>query len=221
MRVLTGLVLLVSSAAFTVPALLGMTTLLSAPSLLSAPALFAAFVLVVSSASIAVFAQLAMLALTRRRPVRPDPPAPAGAPLAGHSEPLPPGPAALQRRTLRTVPFLMAALALLPGCASAPAAQAASPAACGPAARDQVRADAALREGRAQPAPRRVSVPLGSQVRLGISADTAADIHVHGYDLRYPVQPGQPACVVFVASRPGLFDVEAHPDILLLQLEVK
>ena len=28
-------------------------------------------------------------------------------------------------------------------------------------------------------------------------------------------------CIVFVAAQAGLFDVEAHPDTLLLQLEVK
>ncbi|WP_157441217.1 hypothetical protein [Actinoplanes awajinensis] len=221
MRVLTGLVLLVSSVLLAGPALLGVNTLMTAESLVSGTALFAAFVLVVSSASIAIFAQLGVLALTRRRAPAAPPSMPM--PLAGTpvSEVTPVEPVGTGRRSLRIVPFLLAALALLPGCTAAPAAQAATPAACGSASPEQVVANAALRAGKAEPAPQRVSVPLGSQVRLGVSVDAAADIHVHGYDLEYPVTPGQPTCIVFVASRAGLFDVEAHPDTLLLQLEVK
>ncbi|WP_285553871.1 hypothetical protein [Actinoplanes regularis] len=231
MRVLTGSMLLMSAAFLTVPALLGIQTLMSAPSLLSAPALFAAFVLVVSSASIAIFAQLAVLALGRRRSAGFGGPGPistgrtlehnAGSPSSQVAADPSLAPAGSSRRTLRLVPFLLAALALLPGCAQAPAAEAAAPAACGSASPDQVVANAALRDGKASPAPQRVSVPLGGQVRLGVSVDTATEIHVHGYDLEYQVQPGESMCVVFVASRPGLFDVEAHPDTLLLQLEVK
>ncbi|MFI1993603.1 hypothetical protein [Actinoplanes sp. NPDC020271] len=311
---LIGLLLLVSSAFLTLPALLGVKALLVAPSLFSLSSLFASFVLLVSSASIAIFLQLAVLSLTRwraQRPVSPrsrrsvssiasvpgvSSPAPvvpasvrstaaalssttvlsgappsaapsvspvsarpvvsgspvparpvvsgspvsarpvvSGSPVSARpvvsgspvpARPVVSGSAAVPdggagRRSLRLVPFLLAALALLPGCTQAPAAQAATPAACGSATPDQVVANTALADGKAAPAPHRVSVPLGSQVRLGVSADTAAQIHVHGYDLEYQVQPGQPMCVVFVASRAGLFDVEAHPDTLLLQLEVK
>jgi hypothetical protein len=258
-KVLIGLLLLVSSAFLVLPAVIGVNTLMTATSLVSASSLFAAFVLLVSSASIAIFLQLAVLSLTRRRPPRSGTPAPfSPAPLpsaslpsaspAGRSSPLaslpsassaamrtsapavsavlaapasPPSSSELRRRSLRLVPFVLAALALLPGCTQAPAAQAAAPAACGSAAPDQIVATVALQGGKASPAPHRVSVPLGSQVRLGVSVDTAAQIHVHGYDLEYPVQPGQPTCIVFVASQSGLFDVEAHPDTLLLQLEVK
>ncbi|BCY12825.1 hypothetical protein L3i22_079130 [Actinoplanes sp. L3-i22] len=261
---LIGLLLLVSSAFLVLPAVIGVNTLMTATSLVSASSLFAAFVLLVSSASIATFLQLAVLSLTRRRSPRSAPPmAPrSSASPAARSAPLPssdssavlpaqlpplslsssavlPAPVPLlssvfpaapalspamsgpRRRSLRLVPFLLAALALLPGCAQAPAAQAAAPAACGSAVPDQVVATVALQGGKASPAPHRVSVPLGSQVRLGVSVDAAAQIHVHGYDLEYPVQPGQPTCIVFVASQAGLFDVEAHPDTLLLQLEVK
>lgn len=275
---LVALLLLVSSALLTLPALVGVQTLISATSLLSFSSLFASFVLLVSSASIAIFLQLAVLSLTRwwaRRPASPgsyapvssDAPVsrasgsllspahaslvpvspaaslavassaavpvavPAVVPLAVSSSASPAVPEAVTaspgasggfgKRSLRLVPFLLAALALLPGCTQATAAQAVTPATCGSAAPDQVVASAALQDGKASPAPHRVSVPLGSQVRLGVSVDTAAQIHVHGYDLEYQVAPGQPTCIVFVASQSGLFDVEAHPDTLLLQLEVK
>ncbi|MBG0562739.1 hypothetical protein [Actinoplanes aureus] len=62
---------------------------------------------------------------------------------------------------------------------------------------------------------------MNSPVLLGVTSDVAAEVHVHGYDLVYPVRPGSPACVLFVAGRTGVFDVEAHPEILLLQLEVR
>jgi hypothetical protein len=208
MRVLTGGLLLVSAVLLTGPALFGIKVLMSVSDLTSFASLFAASLVLVSSASIAIFAQLGLLALVRREPVA----------FGGPVIPVPPG----RRRAWRVVPFLLAALALLTtGCTSAPAAQAATPVACETATPDQVVANASLQGGKASPAPHRVSVPLGSQVRLGVTVDTAADIHVHGYDLEYPVQPGQPACIVFVASQAGLFDVEAHPDTLLLQLQVQ
>jgi hypothetical protein len=56
----------------------------------------------------------------------------------------------------------------------------------------------------------RVEVPLGMRVRLTVVADSADEIHVHGFDLREPVAPGQPSVVEFVADRPGVFEVELH-----------
>ena len=110
---------------------------------------------------------------------------------------------------------------LLPtGCTTAEPSQAA-PVTCGSAAPGAVPVTAALRDGRAEPAPHRVAVAAGSPVLLGVSADAPSEVHVHGYDLVYPVAVGQPACVLFVADRAGLFDVEAHPETLLLQLEVR
>lgn len=116
--------------------------------------------------------------------------------------------------------FATFATLLLTGC-SQPAPTRSTPAACGSAAPNAVQVDATLREGRADPEPRRVEVPANRPVLLGISSDVAAEVHVHGYDLVYPVQPGGPACVLFVADRTGVFDVEAHPETLLLQLEVR
>ncbi|AEV86439.1 hypothetical protein ACWT_5422 [Actinoplanes sp. SE50] len=243
MRVVTAGLLLVAAALLTVPAMLAMQVLASAGSLVSVGALSAAFVLVVASGSIALFVQLALLALTR--PVAGSPAGPVGGAPAVGSPPIASASVAPRSvasapadagssspvletrprwagwRAVRVMPFLLAALTLLPGCTAAPAAPAAAPAACGPTTPGEVQADAALRDGTAQPAPHRVSVALGSRVRLGVTVDTAAQIHVHGYNLEYQVQPGQPTCIVFVASQAGLFDVEAHPDTLLLQLEVQ
>jgi hypothetical protein len=54
-----------------------------------------------------------------------------------------------------------------------------------------------------------------------VSADRVVPVHVHGYEIEYDAAPGAPGCVSFVADRAGIFDVEAHPDVLLVQLEVR
>jgi hypothetical protein len=78
-----------------------------------------------------------------------------------------------------------------------------------------------VRNGRASPAPHRVLIPKGSTVQVRITSDQVVQVHIHGYDLEYDAAPRTPGCVSFVADRAGLFDVEAHPDTLLLQLEVR
>ncbi|GAA3955205.1 hypothetical protein [Actinoplanes auranticolor] len=110
--------------------------------------------------------------------------------------------------------------ALLAGCSSSPAAQSTA-SGCVSAAPDTVVVTAAVRDGRADPAPHRVKVPLDSAVLLRVDADVEAEVHVHGYDLATVAKPGGAGCVSFVADRRGLFDVEAHPESLLVQLEVR
>jgi hypothetical protein len=80
---------------------------------------------------------------------------------------------------------------------------------------------ARLVEGRVDPAPRRVDVALGAPVVLRVEADTPTEVHVHGYDREADAAPGTPACLEFVADVPGLFEVEAHPHTLLVQLTVR
>ncbi|MEU8229094.1 hypothetical protein AB0C12_05740 [Actinoplanes sp. NPDC048967] len=112
------------------------------------------------------------------------------------------------------------AIALLAGCSSSPASQPATTG-CASAAPDGVVVTVAVQDGRAEPAPHRVKVPLGSAVLLRVEADADAEVHVHGYDLTTEAKPGSAGCVSFVADRSGLFDVEAHPETLLVQLEVR
>jgi hypothetical protein len=111
---------------------------------------------------------------------------------------------------------VLVALGSTGGCSRAPAAHAVSD--CSPAAPAVA---AAVRDGRADPAPHRVAVSLHSVVRVRVTADKVVRVHIHGYDLEYDAAPDTPGCVSFTADRAGLFDVEAHPDILLLQLEVR
>jgi hypothetical protein len=76
-------------------------------------------------------------------------------------------------------------------------------------------------EGRAEPAPQRIDVVLGAPVVLRVEADTPTEVHVHGYDRVADAAPGAPACLEFVADVPGMFEVEAHPHTLLVQLAVR
>jgi hypothetical protein len=84
-----------------------------------------------------------------------------------------------------------------------------------------VAVEAGLRNGQAVPAPRRAEVPLEGTVQVRVSADRVVAVHVHGYEIEYDAAPGTPGCVRFVADRAGVFDVEAHPELLLVQLEVR
>ena len=117
----------------------------------------------------------------------------------------------------RSAVVVMAVL-LAGGCGHARAAQVSDCSSAGPGT---VVVTSALESGQAVPAPHRVNVAAGSTVQVRVSSDKVVQIHIHGYDLEYDAAPGTPGCVSFVAGRAGLFDVEAHPDTLLLQLEVR
>ncbi|GIE99366.1 hypothetical protein [Paractinoplanes rishiriensis] len=108
---------------------------------------------------------------------------------------------------------------LLAGCTTAEPARAV--AGCSSAAPGVLAVESELLSGQAVPAPRRVEVPLGSTVQVRVTADKVVPIHVHGYEIEYDAAPGTPECVQFTADRAGVFDVEAHPGLLLVQLEVR
>ena len=56
--------------------------------------------------------------------------------------------------------------------------------------------------------PDRIEVDLGSLVEITVLADVADEIHVHGYDLTFPTEPGVPTLVSFSADAQGIFEVE-------------
>ena len=67
----------------------------------------------------------------------------------------------------------------------------------------------------------RVEVDLGSVVAVTVTADTAGEVHVHGYDILRAVSDGHPAHFAFTADIPGVFEVELEGSgRLLLQLEI-
>lgn len=120
------------------------------------------------------------------------------------------------RRAL--IPLLAAAATLVAGCETTQPtpkiAACASPGA-------SLTVDARVENGRAVPEPHRVHVPLDTTVQVRVDSDTAVPVHIHGFEIEYDAAPGAPGCVSFVADRAGLFDVEAHPSTLLVQLEVR
>lgn len=92
-----------------------------------------------------------------------------------------------------------------------------------PAVPDNVTAiDVVVSGGVVSPDLGEVAVPLGNTVRLVVTADSVDEIHVHGYDLYLDLAPGVPGELEFVASIPGIFEVELHEGgQLLFELRVE
>jgi len=84
-----------------------------------------------------------------------------------------------------------------------------------------IEVDVRFVDGAVEPAPDRIDVPVGTIVVLRVEADAPAEVHVHGYDVAAEAVPGEPACLEILADTPGVYDVEAHPETLLLQLAVR
>jgi nitrous oxide reductase len=53
-------------------------------------------------------------------------------------------------------------------------------------------------------------VKKGDKVTIVVSADAHDDIHLHGYDIEKPVEPGTPATFKFTANIEGIFEIESH-----------
>lgn len=61
----------------------------------------------------------------------------------------------------------------------------------------------------------------GETVSISVLADAAYELHVHGYDLRYELEPGVLRTIEFTADVPGIFEVETHPGhLVLFEIEV-
>ena len=57
---------------------------------------------------------------------------------------------------------------------------------------------------------RDIEVAQGDHVRLDVTPDVPAQVHVHGYELEKDVKPGQTAKFDFPATAEGVFEIEAH-----------
>jgi plastocyanin len=67
-----------------------------------------------------------------------------------------------------------------------------------------------LEGGQVAGGPADIKVAKGDTVRIVVSADAHDDIHLHGYDIEKPVEPGQPARFKFKANIEGIFELESH-----------
>ncbi|MFD1150581.1 cupredoxin domain-containing protein [Saccharothrix hoggarensis] len=105
----------------------------------------------------------------------------------------------------------LAALAVLvpAGCTSAPAP---APASTEPLV---------LRLSVDDASPQQVEAVRGQAVELTVTSAEPVEVHVHGIDVLAKAEEGKPAVLEFTVDRTGTFDVEAHPDTLLVQLVVR
>jgi plastocyanin len=58
--------------------------------------------------------------------------------------------------------------------------------------------------------PADIKVTKGDAVTIVVSSDAPDDIHLHGYDIEKPVEPGKPATFKFTADIEGIFEIESH-----------
>jgi heme/copper-type cytochrome/quinol oxidase subunit 2 len=67
-----------------------------------------------------------------------------------------------------------------------------------------------------------ITVEKGDTVRFDVRSDTAAEVHVHGYELIKDAGPGEPVGFRFKANIEGVFEVElegTHTQIVQLTVE--
>src|SRR4051812_21034626 len=50
----------------------------------------------------------------------------------------------------------------------------------------------------------------GRQVDIALTSDLPAELHLHGYDILVPLEPGVVGTLSFIAKAAGRFPVEAH-----------
>jgi hypothetical protein len=57
---------------------------------------------------------------------------------------------------------------------------------------------------------RDITLNKGDPVKLEVTPDVTAEVHVHGYEFAKDVKPGQTASFDFPANIEGAFDIEVH-----------
>lgn len=67
-----------------------------------------------------------------------------------------------------------------------------------------------IRGGQVAGGPVEIHAKNGDTVVIVVSADAPDDIHLHGYDIEKPVEPGKPATFRFKANLEGEFELESH-----------
>jgi len=67
-----------------------------------------------------------------------------------------------------------------------------------------------VRGGKVAGGPAEIHAKNGDTVVIVVSADAPDDIHLHGYDIEKPVEPGKPATFRLKANLEGEFEIESH-----------
>lgn len=82
--------------------------------------------------------------------------------------------------------------------------------------------EVALAGGQVIGGPRKETVNRGARVRIRATSDVVEVLHVHTYDLKANLQPGQPGELDFEATIPGRHEVEFEESKkVALTLEVR
>jgi hypothetical protein len=58
--------------------------------------------------------------------------------------------------------------------------------------------------------PKQIETAKCDPVRIVVAADSADEIHLHGYDITKNAAPGAPARFSFKANLEGVFEIESH-----------
>lgn len=75
--------------------------------------------------------------------------------------------------------------------------------------------------GQIDPPPSKIQVAVGTHVHLTVTSDVAEEVHNHYNDKEVEVPAGGTATFDFVATTPGVYEVELHhADKVLMQLQV-
>jgi FtsP/CotA-like multicopper oxidase with cupredoxin domain len=67
-----------------------------------------------------------------------------------------------------------------------------------------------IRDGKPAGGVKTIEFGSGSSARIDVTTDKPAEIHLHGYDIEKPVQPGKTTMVRFKADIEGIFELEDH-----------
>lgn len=125
------------------------------------------------------------------------------------------------RRPARLLLALGAGIAVvvLAGCGSSSSGGAATGSAAASAAVKDIAVT--YKGGQIDPPPGKIAVPVGTHVHLTVTSDVAEEVHNHYNDKEVEVPAGGTATFDFVATEPGVYEVELHhADKVLMQLQV-
>lgn len=68
----------------------------------------------------------------------------------------------------------------------------------------------AVKDRKVETAANVIRVSQGDAVEIVLTSDEAAELHLHGYDLKVTLTPNVPAMIKFAAKIAGRFPLEAH-----------
>jgi heme/copper-type cytochrome/quinol oxidase subunit 2 len=70
--------------------------------------------------------------------------------------------------------------------------------------------DLQIEKNRMASGPSAIRLVQGDEITLNIRTDRADELHIHGYDLRANLLPGQVVSLTFIATVTGRFGIELH-----------